>query len=272
MYGTATFGGVAPGNGTVFALNVDGTGFKVLHSFTTPGFAGVSFPTNSDGADPRGGPILSGNTLYGLAAGGGSGGSGTVYALNTDGTGFTILHNFTATPRPSPAGGSSLPITNNDGSLPNGELILFNNTLYGTAGGGGSWGQGTVFAINTDGTSFILLHTFKASSDGWGPNGSLILSGNTLYGTAPFGGSSGDGTVFSISFSPQPTIIPSGSNVLLSWPTNYAGFDYSGYALQSTTNLASASWTTSFSPVVINGRKTVTNSISEAQQFFRLSQ
>jgi uncharacterized repeat protein (TIGR03803 family) len=272
LYGTASDGLVPPmSSGTVFGLNVDGTSFKVLHTFTS------SFQTNanSDGITPFAGLILSGTTLYGLATYGGSGGSGTVFAMNTDGTAFTVLHNFTALPQQSPPqAGTSLPATNSDGAFPHGGLILSNNTLYGAAGGGGTWGQGTVFAINTDGTAFTVLHTFKGSSDGSGPNGNLILSGNTLYGTALFGGSSGaDGTVFSISLSPQPTIVPSGSNVILSWPTNYAGFDYAGYALQSTATIASPTWTTvSPPPVVVNGQYTVTNPISASQQFFRLRQ
>ena len=45
---------------------------------------------------PYGGLILSGNTLYGTAQYGGSSGNGTVFAVNTDGTGFTNLYSFTA--------------------------------------------------------------------------------------------------------------------------------------------------------------------------------
>ena len=57
--------GGSSGNGTVFAVNTDGTGFTNLHSFT----AGVDLQlyTNSDGAYPYAGLILSGNTLYGTA-------------------------------------------------------------------------------------------------------------------------------------------------------------------------------------------------------------
>lgn len=64
------------------------------------------------------------------------------------------------------------------------------------------------------------------------------------------------------------------NNVDGRWPTNYAGFDYSGYILQSTTNLGSSGvWTAnSPAPVVVNGQKTVTNPISGTQQFFRLNQ
>jgi len=128
-----------------------------------------------------------------------------------------------------------------------------------------------VFAVNTDGTGFTNLHSFSYSSDGAYPHGTLILSGNTLYGTALYGGSFGNGTVFSLSFQPQLTIIPSGENVILMWPTNFAGFDYTGYTLQSTTNLVSPIWTTnSPGPVVIGGQNVVVNTISGAQQFYRL--
>ena len=68
--------------------------------------------------------------------------------------------------------------------------------------------------LNTNGTGFTNLHSFTAlghltNSDGATPYAALVLSGNTLYGTARDGGSSGAGTVFSLSFRPQLTIIPS---------------------------------------------------------------
>src|SRR6266851_4397157 len=148
--------------------------FTTLHSFG-----------NSDGANPRAGLITnaSGNILYGTASGGGSSGNGTVFAVNTDGSGFTNLYGFT--------GG-------NDGSAPYAGLILSSNTLYGTASGGGSSGNGTVFAVNTDGSGFTNLYGFTGGNDGSAPNAGLILSFNTLYGTASAGGSSGNGTVFAV--------------------------------------------------------------------------
>ena len=84
---------------------------------------------------------------------------------------FTTLYSFT--------GGS-------DGAYPDAGLILSGNTLYGTAYDGGSSGNGTVFAVNTDGTGFTNLYSFTrlADSDGANPAAGLILSGNTLYGTA----------------------------------------------------------------------------------------
>jgi uncharacterized repeat protein (TIGR03803 family) len=143
-------------------------------------------------------------------------------------------------------------------------------------------GRGTVFKVNNDGSDFTTLYNFTATppspgpftnSDGASSIGGLILSGNTLYGTAHMGGSSGNGTVFSLTFKPRLTIIPSGANFVLTWPTNLAGFDYSGYALQTTTNLASPVWTPVVpDPVVVNDQFAVTNPISETQQFYRLIQ
>ena len=90
--GRAEFGG-SSGFGTVFAVNTDGTAFTNLHSFTAP----PPYPnnTNIDGAHPQAGLILLGNILYGTAYDGGSSGFGTVFAVHTDGTGFTNLHSFT---------------------------------------------------------------------------------------------------------------------------------------------------------------------------------
>ena len=311
LYGTAKNGGLW-GRGTVFAVNTDGTGFTNLHNFAawrndTPGNY-----TNSDGALPLARLTISGNTLYGTAFQGGIWGRGTVFAVNTDGSGFTNLHNFEGDSDGSfPCSGLVLsgntlygtklqsqgPVfavntdgtgftnlhiyTNGDGYSLQAGLFLSGNTLYGTAEYGGGSGNGTMFALNTDGTGFTNLHSFAAAScfgcpnsEGARPMAGLILAGNTLYGTASSGGSSGNGTVFGLSFRPQLTIVPSGTNVILTWPAIVAGFDYTGYTLQSTTNLVSpAVWSTnSPAPVVIAGQNTVTNPITGAQKFYRLMQ
>jgi uncharacterized repeat protein (TIGR03803 family) len=262
LYGAAEYGG-SSGRGTVFAINTNGMGFTNLYSFTAAPYPNF---TNSDGGNPFGGLILSGNTLYGTAAYAGSLAYGTVFKVNTDGTGFTNLYSFT--------GG-------NDGATPEAGLILSGNTLYGTARLGGSYNGGTVFAINTDGTGFTNLYSFTGGSDGATPLAGLILSGNTLYGTAYAGGDAGNGTVFSLSLppavAPQLTIISFGANVILTWPANATGF-----TLEFATNLVSpAVWSTNLpSPVVVNGQNTVTNAIFGAQgggggsissqEFFRL--
>jgi uncharacterized repeat protein (TIGR03803 family) len=258
LYGTTGNGvnGTAfDGSGAVFKINTDGAGFTNVYAFTA---LDTSPPyTNNDGAGPSVNLILVSNTLYGAAGGGGTSGDGTVFRLNIDGTGFTNLHNFAGYP--------------NEGNGPNG-LALRASTFYGTTYEGGISNVGTVFAINIDGSGYKTLHSFSGGSDGSYPTG-LILSGKTLYGTTVTGGDSGNGTIFSVSFPPQLTIVPSGSNIILSWPTDYIGFDYSGYTLQATTNLVSPVWTTNLpAPIAVNGQNTVTNPTSGSQQFFRLSQ
>jgi uncharacterized repeat protein (TIGR03803 family) len=209
LYGTVSE--IIDGSGTVFALNTNGAGFTNLYNFT--------FTGGSDGAQPYAGLTLSGNTLYGTAVDGGASGNGTVFAVNTDGTGFRNLHSFTVTHT-----NSSGVYTNSDGANPYAGLNLSGSTLYGTTSAGGISGNGTVFAVNTDGTGFRNLHSFTVThtnsngvytnSDGANPQAGLILSGSTLYGTAENGGTNGNGTVFSISlpFSVTTDILPSGTN------------------------------------------------------------
>ncbi|HEX7619018.1 MAG TPA: choice-of-anchor tandem repeat GloVer-containing protein, partial [Verrucomicrobiae bacterium] len=148
--------------------------------------------------------------------------------------------------------------------------------LYGMTEFGGSADVGAVFKGSTDGSGFTNLYSFTApnnsiNSDGYYPYASLILSGNTLYGTTLEGGTSGFGVVFSLTLPapPQLTITRSGTNVIVTWPANAAGF-----ALQSATNLVSPSvWSTNLpAPVVVNGQNTVTNAISGTRQFYRLTQ
>src|SRR5882724_4683261 len=167
LYGTAADGG-SSGFGTVFKVNTDGTGFATLHIFTA---FDQPYGPNSDGANPFGGLILSGNTLYGTAANGGSSGAGTVFKVNTDGTVFTTLHSFTAR-------SVSPPYINSGGAYPYCRLVLSGNTLYGTAGLGGSSGAGTLFKGNTDGTGFANLYSFTGGSYGANPQAGLIRSGN----------------------------------------------------------------------------------------------
>ena len=83
--------------------------------------------------NPYGSLTLSGSTLYGMTAGGGSNNFGTAFQMNTNGTDFTLLHTFT--------GGGS------DGSFPYGSLTLDGSTLYGMTGFGGVNNLGTVFSI-----------------------------------------------------------------------------------------------------------------------------
>ncbi len=224
LYGTANSG---DGNvqGTVFKVNSDGSGFTVLKWFTN----------SVEGANPWG-VTLSGSTLYGTTMWGGSFGCGTLFKVNTDGTDYAVLKNFTAS----------------DGAGPGQQagLTLSGNTLYGTIQQGGSSGNGRVFKVNTDGSSFTVLKDFTGS-DGRLLRAGLTLSGSTLYGTAYSGGSSNKGTVFKVNIdgtgytvlkhfagsdgeNPRAVLTLSGDT--LYGTTEYGGNSYRGTLFQMNTD------------------------------------
>ena len=65
---------------------------------------------------------------------------------------------------------------------------------------------------------------------------------------------------------PWLNILPSGTNVLLEWPTNATG-----YALEFTNNTPAGAWSTTLpAPVVVGTNKVVTNAISSTQRYYRL--
>src|SRR6266567_1934187 len=83
------YGGSSLGSGTNFKANPDGTGLTTLYSFTPTSGPQFGVQTNSDGAHPLV-LILSGNALYGVAAGGGGSGNGTVFRLALPGPQIAI--------------------------------------------------------------------------------------------------------------------------------------------------------------------------------------
>lgn len=178
LYGMTYEGGPGDGDGVVFKINTDGTGYTILETFDSSG--------PDDPSHPYGSLTLLGSTLYGMSYFGGIYGHGDVFKMNTDGTGLTILHSFEGPPDSS--------------RNPRGSLTLSGSTLYGTTYYGGSDDIGTVFQINTDGTSYELLHSFTGSpDDGKFPIGAVTVSGSMLYGLAGSGGlgtGSGNGVLF----------------------------------------------------------------------------
>jgi uncharacterized repeat protein (TIGR03803 family) len=189
LYGMTSTGGLVPENGpvnnggTLFKINVDGSGFEILH-----GFNGSQLMGSNDGASPHGAVTVSGTKIFGMTRFGGAAARGTIFSLNTDGSGFSLLHSF--------AGGV------NDGAAPEGSLILVGTKLYGMTNGGGSNDKGTVFSMNTDGSGFALLYSFgvAGSGDAMEPiagNG-LTAVDNRLYGMTFFGGALGNGAIFSL--------------------------------------------------------------------------
>jgi uncharacterized repeat protein (TIGR03803 family) len=175
LYGMTREGG-ATAEGTIFSLNSDGTGYTVLYSFAGP---------PGDGWSPYGSLISDGTKLYGMTREGGAYYRGALFSLNSDGTAFTLIHDFAGPPL--------------DGQNPFGSLILDGGKLYGMTVQGGSNSTGTIFSLNSDGSGYTVIHDFGAVGDGRNPYGSLISDGSTLYGMTENGKYAyGRGTIFSV--------------------------------------------------------------------------
>ena len=115
--------------------------FERLKSF---GFADQS------GASPEAN-LLQGRdgALYGTTFGGGNNNNGTVFKLNPDGSGYTVIKTF-------------IPgCADRDGAFPYAALALGSDgALYGTTDSGGSADLGTVFKLNPDGSGYMVLKSF----------------------------------------------------------------------------------------------------------------
>ncbi|MBF6559928.1 MAG: hypothetical protein IVW56_06525 [Candidatus Binataceae bacterium] len=174
--GTALFGRttttVQHHDGVIFEINSDGTGYDVLHRFGGK---------PNDGADPRHDAMtLVGGLLYGTTLKGGDRNDGTIFSIATDGTNYSVRHNFHA------------PF----GAMPYSCLVDLSDILYGmTAAGGIS--HGTMYQINPDGTGYSRNFSFRASG-GSDPHGALATDGANLYGMTRKGGARGLGVIFSI--------------------------------------------------------------------------
>jgi uncharacterized repeat protein (TIGR03803 family) len=257
LYGTTGGGGI-DSLGTVFKISTSGA-LTTLHSFTGPE-GSYPFAALVQGRDCD---------FYGTTYNGGTnGGGGTVFKITANGT-LTSLYSFTGA---------------NDGLNPNGLVQGSDGNFYGTTFYGGSYSNGsgsfgTIFRITPNG-ALTTLYAFGSvtnvsgqSVDGAHPNGALVhgIDGG-FYGTTLAGGLADYGTVFRLTAPPQPpqlTILLKPASIVLTWRANVGGF-----SLQSTTNLVGPTvWATnSAQPVLVNGWYTVTNPISGAQRFFRLSQ
>ncbi|HWY15299.1 MAG TPA: choice-of-anchor tandem repeat GloVer-containing protein [Rhizomicrobium sp.] len=196
LYGTTQWGGAVNcanagylGCGTIFSIDPTTGAETFVHSFGK----------GKDGTQPLAGLIDVNGTLYGTTSGGGancqgSGGCGTVFALDPKTGAETVLYSFCAQQNCS------------DGSEPFAGIIDVKGTLYGTTMFGGADGGGTVFGFNVKTGAETVLHSFSGGTDGSAPDASLIDVNGTLYSTTTTGGSNanrqycagGCGTVFSL--------------------------------------------------------------------------
>lgn len=183
-------GGSGPNtNGTVFRVGTDGTGYQTLYTFGTAG--GGTLPTAGLVSGP-------GGYLYGTTSAGGANGTGTIFKIKPDGSGFQDFYSL-----PADAGGLDFGA---QGSGPGaGVTVGADGMLYGATTYGGPSVTGTLYRVGTDGDGFQTLHTFSArsnSSPPTNPDGANPLSApvfgpdGSLYGTAGGGGAGGLGTLY----------------------------------------------------------------------------
>jgi uncharacterized repeat protein (TIGR03803 family) len=181
--------GTVQGSDTAFELSPASGGGWTEKDIFNFGKAGKFPSTDSFAMDSAG-------NLYGTLGVGGSG-NGMVYELSRNAHGgwsLTSLHNFAGPPT--------------DGAGPVGGVIFdAAGNLYGTTqqgGTGGALGPGTVYELSPaagGGWSEKVLYSFKNSGgDGAMPDHALIFdTAGNLYGTTPWGGNDGEGTVFMLS-------------------------------------------------------------------------
>jgi uncharacterized repeat protein (TIGR03803 family) len=240
LYGAADSEG-PQGAGSVFSLSTDGSGFQTLHFFTGTG-------KGPEGRFPIGGVTESTEgILFGTTQGGGFDDFGVLYRIHRDGTGYRVIHEFTAQ-RQEGYTPASAPIEGPD------------NALYGTTYFGGPFDNGAIYRIRKDGSGLAFIYTFEdVDCPAWPYSALRICSDGAFYGTT----FNGRGNVYGAVFRINPISLTVASNVV-----HLHAMTGKGYSLETTTNLADA-W-------IEYGRQTNTTGAiafqilpSPSPQFFR---
>jgi uncharacterized repeat protein (TIGR03803 family) len=256
--GTHPYGGLIQAtNGAFYGTTngAPGTVFEITPAGVLTTIYTFCSQTNcNDGAEPEDGLVQAANgNFYGTTLDGGVNTEGTVFVLAPTGK-LTTLYNFCSLANCV------------DGSSPIAGLIQGSDgNLYGTTlEGGANLFYGSVFEITPSGV-LTTLHSFD-NTDGGDPNAGLLQATNgTFYGVTSGGGSSFEGTVFSVStglkpfVAPRPTSGKVGAKVVL-LGTNLTGataVNFDGTAATFTVN-SKSEITTSVPAGSVTGKITVT--------------
>ena len=287
LYGTASGDG-SLGGGTVFKINTNGSGFTVLHNFGSS--------TNlTEPSLPLAGLTIVGDTLYGTTEFGGAGQWGTVFRIGTDGSGFTLLHEFNGGDGAEPdapllvcgeviygttrlnqavfrmnTNGSGFVVLQSglgDSSYSLGGLVLKGNTLFGT-----SPGAGRIYKLNTDGGGYATLHIFYLDSEGTYPWAGLVASGNRFYGVNNVQGEFMGGTLFEFDYPNTPVIsqiIHTNGSVSITWPSTLDA----SYRVQYASQPAGAIWTDLSATITGTGSNLsfTDTTPADTQRFYRVA-
>jgi uncharacterized repeat protein (TIGR03803 family) len=173
LYGMTYAGGTGT-IGCIFTIKTDGTGFTKL----------IDFNGTEKGGRPYGSLAVSNSVLYGMTSMGGSNNYGNLFKLNSNGTGFSTIVNFSGTSVPY---GSSTMYTT---------PVIIGNSLYGMTYSGATSNQGCIFKIDLSTNTYWNVANFNASGNGSHPYGSPIIYGKSLYGLTRDGGTNSVGCIF----------------------------------------------------------------------------
>lgn len=177
-------------NGNLYGTTYDFPGDGAIFKFNTQKGA-VSMPVfnGTNGRQPSGGlTMASDGNFYGTTAAGGTANMGVLFRVSPKGA-YAVLHEFTG----SADGVSPVapPIQASDGNL------------YGTTAGSVYGTAATVYKYVPATRSFTTILTLT-SSDGQLVYAPLLqATDGNLYGTASSGGTTGNGTIFSITTAGQ---------------------------------------------------------------------
>ena len=194
IYGVAStaegiFRGPGGTNGFIYRIATDGSNFRAIAYFDRVTPAGTGDDPNSliQGRDGR----LYGTTLRGGLRAPGSGLSGTVFSVNTDGTDFRLLRSFGYTDSAPDAYSPSTPLVHAEDGM-----------IYGTGKGGSKTRRlegGALFRMRTDGTAYEIVHEFGTVGQSIGPTGTLIQGrSGEIYGRTLFQASGRQGVIFKV--------------------------------------------------------------------------
>ncbi len=174
LYGTARNGSTDSPEGTIYRITTAGN-FTLLHAFASDG---------TEGGLPSAGLLLGQDGNFYGATG------AKFFQVTPDGT-LMVLHDFTTDYATAGADLEAALIEDGQGNF------------FGTSYQGGAYGYGAVFEYVPGSSTATALYAFSTkdsqyhNSDGAGPLAPVLLANDgNFYGTATYGGTYGDGTVF----------------------------------------------------------------------------
>ncbi|MGC3944658.1 MAG: T9SS type A sorting domain-containing protein [Chryseolinea sp.] len=178
LYGAAWSGG-AHNDGTIFEYDIQGNTLRKVADFDNEGLGTGVFPFGSL-------VLAYDGKLYGTGYQGGKYTLGVIFQVDPSNGTLTKKYDLDFV----------------TGNRPPFSLTLgTDGKLYGTAGGGGDHGFGTIFAFDPVTGKCEKLHDFDGPMTGADPLGTLTLGfDGKLYGTTSWGGQYNHGVIFSYDY------------------------------------------------------------------------